>query len=161
MEKRIDPIQPADQEAKTLARQLFQLRHGALAWIDPVTGGPGISRIALGQHPQFGLITFVSNLAAHTPALLAHPDCAVMLGDPGEKGDPLTHPRLMVRARAKFIAPSAPERSDLAQCWLKDHPKAKLYIDFADFAFAQFEITSALLNGGFARAFHLAPSDLF
>ncbi len=160
MEKRIDPITPADDDAKALARHLMRLKHGALAWTDPQTGTPGISRIALGLGPDQGLMTFVSSLAAHTPALMATPDCALMLGDPGEKGDPLTHPRLMLRARASFVLPDAPDRPALSAHWLAHHPKAKLYIDFADFAFVRFTVTEALLNAGFARAFRLLPADL-
>jgi putative heme iron utilization protein len=44
--------------------------------------------------------------------------------------------------------------------WLKGHPKAALYIDFADFAFVRLTPESALLNGGFGRAFRLSPEDL-
>ncbi len=48
----------------------------------------------------------------------------------------------------------------MAAHWLRDHPKAKLYIGFADFSFALFDVQSAYLNGGFGRAFVLTPGDL-
>lgn len=105
-------------------------------------------------------MTLISALAPHVAGLLAQPACALMLGEPGEKGDPLTHPRLMIRATARFIAPHDPARPALRDHWLAHHPKSKLYIDFADFAFVLFSPEEALLNAGFARAFRLSPGDL-
>jgi heme iron utilization protein len=160
MAKRPDPVAAADDEARALARGLLAAGHAALAVIDPVDGTPGISRIAFGRDPQGCPITLVSSLAPHFAALQANPACALLLGEVGEKGDPLTHPRLMVKAVAQFIAPDAPERPALRDHWLKGHPKARLYVDFADFAFVRLAPVSALLNGGFARAYRLTPGDL-
>lgn len=155
-----DPVRPADAEARALAQGLLALGHAALAWTDPDTGTPGISRIAFARDPQAGLLTLVSGLAPHFRALRDRPDCALMLGEVGEKGDPLTHPRLMIRARAAFIAPDDPERPAIRARWLERNPKAQVYIDLPDFAFVRLTPVSALLNGGFARAFHLSPQDL-
>ena len=157
---RPDPVQPADAEALALAQQLLALGHAALAWTDPETGTPGISRIAFARDPEAGMLTLVSGLAPHFRALRAHPDCALMLGEVGDKGDPLTHPRLMIRARAAFVTPDDPARPTLRDRWLKRNPKARAYIDLPDFAFVRLTPVSALLNGGFARAYRLAPSDL-
>ena len=83
-----------------------------------------------------------------------------MLGEVGDKGDPLTHPRLMIRVRASFIARDDAEHAAIRAHWLTEHPKSKLYVDFPDFAFVRLCPVSALLNGGFARAFRLTPQDL-
>jgi putative heme iron utilization protein len=83
-----------------------------------------------------------------------------MIGEPGAKGDPLTHPRLMIRAVATFIAQDDPTRADLRAHWLKGHPKATLYVDFADFAFVRLSPQNAFLNGGFGRAFRFSAEDL-
>lgn len=155
-----DPVQPADDDALTLARQLLSLGHAALAWQDPDTGTPGISRIAFARDAEAGLLTLVSGLAPHFRALRGRPDCALMLGEVGTKGDPMTHPRLMIRARASFVAADDPARPGLRARWLERNPKATLYIDLPDFAFVRLEPVSALLNGGFARAYHLTPQDL-
>ncbi|MDP3264878.1 MAG: pyridoxamine 5'-phosphate oxidase family protein [Tabrizicola sp.] len=160
MTKRPDPVAPADAEARSLARTLMQAGHAALAYTDAATGTPGISRIAFGLGPDGTMLTLISALAAHHAGLAAHPACALMLGEPEGKGDPLTHPRLMIRATARFIAPDAPDRPTIRDHWLGRHPKAKLYIDFADFAFVRFQPVSALLNAGFARAYRLTPGDL-
>jgi heme iron utilization protein len=160
MPPRPDPIQPADAEARALAQKLLTLGHAAIAWTDPDTGHPGISRIAFARDPHAGLMTLVSGLAPHFRALRDRPDCALMLGEVGDKGDPLTHPRLMIRARAAFVAPDDPGRPALRQRWLERNPKATLYIDLADFAFVRLTPVSALLNGGFGKAFHILPADL-
>lgn len=155
-----DPVQPADDAALSQARALMTLRHAALAWADAETGHPSISRIGFGLCPQGGPLTLISALAPHSAGLRADPRCSVMLGEVGDKGDPLTHPRLMIRARAAFVAADDPARPALRDHWLKGHPKAALYIDFPDFAFVRLIPESALLNGGFARAFRLTPDDL-
>lgn len=161
MPTRPDPVQPADAEARSLAQSLLATaRHAALAWTDPETGTPGISRIAFGLCPQGGPLTLISGLAPHRAALQAQPLAAVMLGDPGPKGDPLTHPRLMLRIRAVEVPRSAPDHAAIRAHWLQHHPKSTLYVDFPDFAFVRLIPQSALLNGGFARAFRLAPEDL-
>lgn len=156
-----DRTLPPDEAARGLARSLLAgARHAALAVTDAATGTPGISRIAFGLDDAGCPVTLVSALADHHAALLAYPDCAFMVGEPGPRGDPLTHPRLMVRARAAFVAPEAPDRPGLRARWLADHPKAALYVDFADFAFVRLVPVAALLNAGFARAFRLTPADL-
>ncbi|MCU0905390.1 MAG: pyridoxamine 5-phosphate oxidase [Tabrizicola sp.] len=160
MTTRPDPVQPADDDARALVHRLMTLGHAALAWSDPDTGTPGISRIAFARDPEAGMLTLVSGLAPHFRALRDRPDCALMLGEVGEKGDPLTHPRLMIRARASFVAADDPARPGIRDRWLVRAPKATLYIDLPDFAFVRLTPVSALLNGGFARAFHVSPEDL-
>lgn len=154
--QRPDPVQSPDDAARTLARDLLaNATHAALAYTDPATGTPGISRIALALALDGTPLTLISGLAPHTAALRAHPACALMVGEPGDKGDPLTHPRLMIRAQAVFA-----DRAELRDHWLSLRPKATLYVDLPDFAFVRLVPESALLNGGFARAFRLSPQDL-
>jgi hypothetical protein len=138
---------------------LAAARHAALSYLDP-TGAPGISRIALGLDDTGAAISLISDLTQHAPALRAHPLCALMVGEVGAMGDPLTHPRLMIRARAGFVAADDPARRALRAKWLKDHPKSTLYVDFGDFSFVRFDLQSALLNAGFGRAYPLGAADL-
>lgn len=116
--------------------------------------------MALATVPDGAALTLVSDLAQHSKGLRLRPDCALMVGEPGAKGDPLTHPRLMVRARAVFVDRGSEAHGVLRALWLTRHPKAKLYIDFADFRFVHLEPVSALLNAGFGRAFRLTADDL-
>lgn len=159
MTKRSDPVAPADSEARALAAKLLGAAHAALSYSDPETGTPGISLIALGLDENNAPITLISSLAPHFKALQVSPACALLVGEPGSKGDPLTHPRLMIRATAHFVESGTEMRQRLRQRWLETHPKSKLYIDFADFSFVRLKVESALLNGGFGRAFRLQPSD--
>ncbi|MFN3576832.1 MAG: pyridoxamine 5-phosphate oxidase, partial [Tabrizicola sp.] len=71
---RPDPVRPADAEALALARSLLALDHACLAWTDPDTGTPGISRIAFARDPEAGMLTLVSGLAPHFRALRDRPD---------------------------------------------------------------------------------------
>ena len=161
MPERPDPVAAADTEARALARDLLLgASHAALAVVDPSDGMPGISRIAFGLAPEGGFLTLVSALAPHHAALAANPACALLIGEVGGKGDPLTHPRLMIKARASFVATDDPARLALRARWLQDHPKAKLYVDFGDFAFVRLMPVSAFLNGGFARAYRLSAEDI-
>lgn len=160
MQKKSDLVSPADDQARNLAADLLNQNHAALSYTDAETGTPGISRIALGRSPDGTPMTLISALAPHFAALRQSPPCALLVGEPGAKGDPLTHPRLMIRASAEFLAPAEPRRAALRDHWLAGHPKAKLYIDFADFALVLLHPQGALLNAGFGKAFHLATADL-
>ena len=154
---RRDPFHPADDAGRRLARGLLDgARSAALAYAD--AAGPGISRIAFGLGPEQVPLTLISSLSAHFAALHANPCCAVMLGEPADKGDPLNHPRLMLRARAEFLPRS--DHHNLRAHWLHQHPKSALYIDFADFAFVRLHPISAVLNAGFGRAMRLTAADL-
>lgn len=158
--RRPDPVQPADAEALAMAQGLLALGHAALAWQDPDTGAPGISRVSFARDAEAGLLTLVSGLAPHFRALRDRPDCALLLGEIGDRGDPLTHPRLMIRARASFVLLDDPARPGIRTRWLQRNPRATVYIDLPDFAFVRLTPVSALLNGGFARAFHIPPEQL-
>ena len=155
---RPDPVRPADDEARALARGILEgAGHAALGVLDPLTGGPHVSRVALALLGG-GPTTLISELSHHTGALRADPRCSLLLGEPGPRGDPLTHPRLTILARARFHDPA--ERPAMREAWLERHPKARLYVDLADFAFVALEPEGALLVAGFGRAHRLAPSDL-
>lgn len=155
-----DPIRPTDDEARTLAAQLLSgARHAALGVIQP-DGLPLVTRAGFGLSPAGEPMVFISALAAHTQALRRNPACSMLVGEPGNKGDPLTHPRLSLFGRVAFTGPGEDGHTEMAASYLRGHPKAKLYIAFPDFAFARLQVEAAHLNGGFGKAFHLSPADL-
>lgn len=157
----IDPIRPTDAESIILAKSLIATAtFGALGVLDPETKTPIVTRIAIGTDLSGAPLTLISDLAAHTKALRNTPDCGLLLGEPGPKGDPLTHPRLSLQATATFLNRDALDFQETRAAYLKSHPKSKLYIDFADFHFVRLTITSAALNGGFGRAYTLTAQDL-
>lgn len=151
----IDPIRPTDDEARALARRLLgDARHAALGVIDPETRGPFVTRVAMGWDGEAALV-LVSTLAQHTRALQADPASSLLLGEPGPKGDPLTHPRLTL-----LTAAEPTDKAAHRAAWLARHPKAALYYDFADFLMLRLAVRSAFLNGGFGKAFRMTPEDL-
>jgi len=155
------PIRPTDDEARAAAHRLLAgARSAALGVLDPATGAPFVTRIALGLDPDFSPISLVSDLAAHTAALRENPACSLLVGEPGPKGDPLTHPRLTLQARAEFVGRGTASHQTLRAHYLAGHPKAKLYVDFADFHFLRFAVDAAHLNAGFGKAYRLTPADL-
>ena len=151
------PLRPTDDEARSLVQQLLtEARHAALAVTEAGTGLPFCSRIALARDADGVMMGFVSALAQHSAALAASPACCLLIGAPGLKGDPLTHPRLSLQARAVFPAEGHAERLAL---WLRAHPKARVYAGLPDFRFVRFEAVTGFLNGGFGRAFRLEAGD--
>ncbi|MXQ09112.1 pyridoxamine 5-phosphate oxidase [Alphaproteobacteria bacterium GH1-50] len=147
-----DPIRPTDDEARALARRLLtEARHGALATLRD--GQPHVTRVALAIDGA-DLLTLVSDLAPHTAAIRNHPQVSILLGEPG-RGDPLAHPRMTVMATAEFA-----DKQSLKDTYLKGHPKAALYVDFADFHIVRLKVTAAELNGGFGKAYRLTKEEL-
>jgi len=154
-------IRPTDDDARRMARDLMDgATFAALGVLDPETGSPMLSRIAVACDTDGLPVSLISTLSAHAQALAANPAASLLLGEPEDRGDPLTHPRLTVQVQAERIG-----RDDAGFPALRDHylarrPKSKLYIDFADFFFYRFRPDRAFLNGGFGKAFHLTADDL-
>lgn len=150
-----ETIRPTDETAKALARSLVsETRYAALGVQHPDTAVPFVSRVAIALISN-RLTTLVSDLATHSLALKSVPDAGLMLSEPGLKGDPMTHPRLSLAVRATFC-----DDKSHVQEWLSFHPKSKLYVDFADFRFVEFEVLTGSLNAGFGRAYNLLPQDI-
>lgn len=153
-------IQETDAEAVRLAKTLIRTaRYGALAALDPKSGAPMATRIAVATDMDGTPLTLVSGLSAHTAALLADNRCSLLLGEP-DKGDPLAYPRISLFCRAMRLERGSPGQIRAERRYLNRNPKAKLYSGFPDFSFFRLEIEHASLNGGFARAYHLVKADI-
>lgn len=156
-----DPYLPADVETRAQAHALIDAaRHAALAVLQPGGLTPSVSRIALATDAQGMPVSLISALAAHSAALKATPACALLIGEPGTKGDPLTHRRLTLHCTAQVIARGTREHDVLRARYLDLRPKAGLYADFGDFRFVRFAILDGLLNAGFGKAVRLTGKDL-
>lgn len=153
-----DPTRPTDDQARLLARRLIhQARHAALGTIDPATGAPLVTRIALQTDLEGFPMALLSGLAAHTRALQSAASAGLLLtDDAATKGDAMTHARLSIIGRAELAGPAPDRRAR----WLRNDPKATVYIDLPDFRFWRIVPISGLLNGGFGRAFVLTPADI-
>ena len=153
-------IRETDAEAIRLAKTLLRTaRYGALAVLDPQSGAPLASRVAVATDLDGTPLILVSSLSEHTGGLDADPRCSLLLGEPG-KGDPLAHPRISLRCRAERLQRGTPAQIRAERRYLNRHPKAKLYAGFGDFAFFRLEVERASLNGGFGKAYHLDRADL-
>ena len=156
MIKKINPYRPTDDRARALARNLITTaRFGALAVRDPGNGNPMVTRIAVVPGPDLAPVTLLSDLSGHSAALAVYPVCSLLLGEPGAKGDPLTHPRITLQCVAE-----AADKQALKTHYLRHYPKAQLYYNFGDFRMMRFQVTTAFLNGGFGTAYRLTPDDL-
>jgi hypothetical protein len=155
---RSSPIRPVDDDARALAAKLIDgVTFAALAHLEPESGHPLVTRVGVAAHEGMPII-LISQLSAHTTALEIDPRCSLLLGEPG-KGDPLAHPRMTLIGRARKVGDPT-LRSALRTIYLAKHPKAELYIDFADFAFWQIDPQRAALNGGFGKAYLLSKEDV-
>jgi heme iron utilization protein len=153
-------IRQTDAEAIRLGRTLIRTaRYGALAALEPGSGAPLASRVAVATDLDGTPLILVSQLSEHTGAIVADPRCSLLLGEPG-KGDPLAHPRISLRCRAIRIEREAPDQPRIERRYLNRHPKAKLYAGFADFGFFRLVVERASLNGGFGKAYQLGGDEL-
>ncbi|MCV0427382.1 MAG: DUF2470 domain-containing protein [Roseibium sp.] len=153
-------IRPTDDQARRLAKDLMRsARFGALAAIEPGTGHPLASRVALATDLDGTPVILTSTLSGHTKAITETSSCSLLVGEPG-KGDPLAHPRVTLFCTAVPLERGSPAHLRMRRRYLARHPKAELYIDFGDFCFFRLELSRASLNGGFGKAFELEQTDL-
>ncbi len=144
------------ETSRSLAQHLLRsARHGALGVLCPDTQTPHVTRVCVGTAPDGMPVTLVSEISLHTDALRKNPACSLLVGEPGGRGNPLTHPRLTLQCSARCA-----DKDALKQLFLSQHPKATLYYDFSDFIMMRLEVLAAHLNGGFGKAYRLAPGDL-
>lgn len=154
-----DPIRPTDDGARALARELVRAaRHGALATLSG-DGHPFASLTSLATDLDGTPLILVSALSGHTANLKADPRASLLVARSG-KGDPLAHPRITLRVRARRIERESEEGGRIRRRFLARQPKAQLYVDFPDFSFFALSVEGASLNGGFGRAYELTPSDI-
>ena len=152
------PVDPkaAHAEAVADAKRLLRLaRTAALATLDPASGAPLTTLVGVASDFDGAPLFLMSTLARHTRHLAADPRASLLLTDEPERGDPLNHPRLTLNGRIE----KAGEKRARAR-YLQRNPKAKLYVDFADFAFFRLAVETVHFNGGFGRADALTPADI-
>lgn len=141
-----DPAFDPIVESKRLLRAT---RAGTLATLNG-SGDPFASLVTVATVPDGSPLILVSQLSHHTRHLDKDGRCSLLLAETGD-GDPLAHPRLTITGvAAKIVEPQA--RGRVRARFLARHPKAELYVDFADFSFWQIAMEQIHLNGGFARA---------
>ncbi len=151
----VDPDATRADAIADAKRLMRTARTAALATLDPASGAPLTTLVGVASDFDGAPLFLMSTLARHTQQLAADPRASVLLTGQPERGDPLNHPRLTLSGRIGTIdAPRARLR------YLQRNPKAKLYVDFADFALFRLAIDNVHFNGGFGRADALTPADI-
>lgn len=159
-EKKKDVLRETDDTARRLAKDLIRTaRYGALAVLEPGSGHPMASRVALATDIDGTPVILTSTLSGHTAAILTDPRSSLLIGEPG-KGDPLAHARITLFTQARRIERGSDDHARLRRRYLARQPKAELYVDFGDFAFFRLDMARASLNGGFGKAYDLQSGDL-
>lgn len=158
------PILETTDDAIAHAKRIMRLaRFGAISVIEAGTGHPLVTRTNCALTMAGDPIFLMSDLAAHTKALMHDARSALLIGEPG-KGDALAHPRLtLIGNTTRLNRSTGPERdleASLRQRYMCRHPKAELYNDLPDFHLYQMQVDRALFNAGFGKAYTLTRQDL-
>jgi heme iron utilization protein len=146
------PLAEAVADAKRLMRLA---RTGALATLEPETGAPLTTLVGVASDFDGAPLLLMSTLSRHTRHLANDPRASLLLSAEPGRGDPLNHPRVTLGGRIERAS-----GANARDRYLRRNPKAKLYADFADFAFFRLAIGDVHFNGGFGRAAPLDPADI-
>ncbi len=130
---------------------------GSLGVINPETGHPHVSRVAVGATPGGEVYVLVSELSMHTKALRANPKCSLLVGEFDDSGDPLDSARLTLTGRSRFLERGGRKHLDCRSHFLSVSKVPRPYVDFADFHFIVIDIETAFLNAGFGKASGIDP----
>lgn len=137
--------------AKKLVREG---RSGALATLVAGSGDPYCSLVNVATAVDGAPLLLLSKLALHTKNLLADARVSLML-DERKEGDPLEGARVML------MGTCAKDSDRLSgPAYLRRHPEAEMFANFADFGFYRMEIARAHLVAGFGRIVDLKPQDV-
>ena len=142
-------------DARLAAKKLLREgRSGALATLVPGSGDPYCSLVNVGTSVDGAPLFLLSKLALHTKNILADKRVSLML-DERKEGDPLEGARVMLMGTCSVTADSS-----AMSTYLRRHPDAEMFANFADFSFYRMKITRAHLVAGFGRIVDLRPQDV-
>lgn len=159
------PPHTSEQEdgakAKERARALLGAGGaGALATLD-ASGAPLATLVTYAPDGALCPLLLLSALSAHTQNLMRDARASLLITSPQEKGDPLAHPRLTIVGTARMLDKATDDYAQNRARFLAHQPKAKLYMDFADFALWRLMPSMLHYNGGFGAAAPLTVQDVF
>lgn len=127
---------------------------GALATL-ALNGHPFVSFVTLALDGD-GTPTFlISKLALHTQNLLRDGRASLLLRATERSQDPLAEHRLTLIGSARQT-----QSTTARVCFLKRHPTAAQYVDFADFGFFALAVEKAYFIAGFGRIEELSAADI-
>jgi len=118
----------------------------SLATIDTGTGHPFATLVGVATAPDGTPLMLLSDLARHTRNIGADPRASLLFAAKPTESDALTAPRVTVVGRAKVS-----ERDGAKQRYVRRHPDAGGYAEFADFRIFELDVEAAHLVAGFGR----------
>ncbi len=142
-------------DAPLAAKKLLREgRSGAFATLIPGSGDPYCSLVNVATAVDGAPLFLLSNLALHTKNIMADKRVSLML-DERKEGDPLEGARIMLMGTCS-------KNSDVSASisYLRRHPDAEMFANFADFAFYRMEVVRVHLVAGFGRIVDLNPQDI-
>ncbi len=145
------------EDAGRLARTLVHTAPEASLGTLSDGGGPHVSHVSSATIIDGAPLVLISQLARHT-ANLARDDRASLLfvAPLGGLGDNNARARIMLDGRLVPVADRAAARAR----FLRRHPAAEMYVDFADFSFMALTVEAAYLVAGFGRITALDPDEI-
>jgi len=142
-------------DASLAAKKLLREgRSGALATLTPVSGDPYCSLVNVATTADGVPLLLLSKLALHTKNILSDERVSLMI-DERKEGDPLEGARVMLMGTCVTSSDQSSGSS-----YLRRHPEAEAFVNFADFTFYRIEIARAHLVAGFGRIVDLKPQDV-
>jgi len=147
-----DPNVPTPTHGERAATLVAALRTGTLCTIAKEPAGfPYGSFVTFamdGPNPVF----FISELAEHTKNLRSDPRASLLVAETGD-GDPLARGRVTLLGQCRKLGGRSGdvERDAAKQAYLRAHPNAEYYIDYADFAFWRLDVDAVRYIGGYGR----------
>ncbi|WP_420394318.1 HugZ family protein [Acuticoccus sp.] len=138
--------------ARTLVRAASE---AALGTLEP-SGHPNASHVAAATLPTGAPLLLVSTLALHTKNLQRDARASMLFSGSAVSADPNTRPRVTLIGSMSPVA----EVEVARQRFLRRHPHAALYADFADFSFFHLAPERVHLVAGFGRIIDLAPDEV-
>ena len=147
-------------ERQTILELIYQSRWASLATCGP--DGPIASQVAYAPEPGLGgVLLLLSQLAAHTRAVLATHSAAISISETDDgREDPQTLRRIMLRGPVATIERSDPDHNAAAACYLDRLPAARKLLDFSDFRLLRLQVEEARYVGGLGNARTLSGAAL-
>lgn len=150
--------QPPRKSPAALARGLMRgCERAALATALTTPSGvwPYGSLVLAACDQDASPLLLLSALAEHTKNLVRDPNASLLFDGTSGRDDPLTGERATVLGT---LAPVVDEHS--RERFLRRHPAARAYADFADFRLFRMNVTRAHLVAGFGRIDWLEAAEL-
>jgi putative heme iron utilization protein len=144
-----------ESAAKAVRELIAMAKKGALASLMPNTGAPYASLVNVANE-EGEPVLLMSRLAWHTQNILADSRSCLLIAAEDEGTDPLTRPRVSLLGRLQIT-----NTESARTLYLKVHPTARSYAQFADFSFFKLNVDIAHYVAGFGQIITIERPQLF